>query len=69
MNSKPVPLGPPLVATEAELAALSEPTPADIDAAIAHWLKHAPARAKGLLLATVDDPLADNAETNAPTAA
>lgn len=64
--NKPVPLGPPLTSTEAELAALSNPSQADIDAAIAHWLKYAPARAKGLLLAQVDDPLADNAE-NTPT--
>lgn len=68
MADKPVLLGPPLVATEAELTTLANPSQADIDAAIAHWLKHAPTRAKGLLLAQVDDPLADNAETT-PTAA
>lgn len=68
MSTKPVPLGPPLVTTDAELAALGDPTQAEIDAAIAHWLKHAPARAKGLLLAQVDDPLGDNAETTTPAA-
>ena len=68
MTTKPVPLGPPLVATEAELAALDNPTQADIDAALAHWLKHAPARAKGLLYAQAEDPLADNAATTATAA-
>lgn len=67
MSTKPVPLGPPLVTTDDELAALGDPTQAEIDAAIAHWLKHAPARAKGLLYAQAVDPLAD-AETTATTA-
>lgn len=62
MSVKPVPLGQPLVATEAELAALDNLSQTDIDAAIAHWLKNAPARAKGLLLAQLTDPLVDNAE-------
>lgn len=62
--NKPVPLGAPLQATDAELDALLTPTEADIDAAIAHWLTNAPQRAKGLLLAQPVDPLGeDNAET------
>jgi hypothetical protein len=68
MNSKPVPLGPPLVSTEAELAALEQPTQAEIDAALAHWLKYAPARAKGMLYAQVEDVLGNAEATNTATA-
>lgn len=51
------PLVPPLVASEEELAALENPTEADIEAAMAHWLQHAPPRAKGYIYARQVDPL------------
>jgi len=63
MSTKPVPLGPPLAMTEAELAALElPPEQAVIDAAVADWVKYAPARAKGYVFATVDN-VVDNANT------
>jgi len=49
--------------TEAELAALElPPEQAVIDAAVADWVKYAPARAKGYVFATVDN-VVDNANT------
>ena len=51
---KPVPLGPPLAMTEAELAALELPPSQEaIDAAVADWVINAPARAKGYVFAQV----------------
>ena len=53
---KPVPLGPPLQATDDELAALElPPEQVVIDAAIADWLALAPARAAGYVFATVEN--------------
>lgn len=53
---KPVPLGPPLVMTEAELAALElPPEQSVIDAAVADWVRYAPARAKGFVFAKVEN--------------
>lgn len=64
--TKRKPLGAPLQADDAELDRLSATTEADIDAAIAHWLRNAPERAKGLLLAREVDLLSvDNAEATA----
>ena len=58
---KPVPLGPPLAMTEAELAALELPPSQEaIDAAVADWVRYAPARAKAYVFATVENPV-DNA--------
>ena len=54
--AKPVPLGPPLRATEAELAALElPPSQETIDSAVADWVRYAPARAKGFGFATVQN--------------
>ena len=54
--AKPVPLGPPLAMTEAELAALELPPSQEvIDAAVADWVALAPARAKGFVFATVQN--------------
>ena len=54
--AKPVPLRPPLRATEAELAALELPPSQEaIDAAVADWVRYAPARAKGYVFAKVDN--------------
>ena len=56
--AKPVPLGPPLRATEAELAALElPPSQETIDAAVADWVRYAPARAKGYVFAKVENPV------------
>ena len=53
---KPVKLGPPLRMSEAELAALELPPSQEaIDAAIADWVKYAPARAKGFVFAKVEN--------------
>ncbi len=53
---KPVPLGPPLRMTEAELAALElPPSPEVIDAAVADWVRYAPQRAKGYVFAKVEN--------------
>ena len=58
MSKKPVKLGSPLRSSEAELAALEQPPEqAVIDAAVADWVKYAPARAKGYVFATVDNPI------------
>ena len=58
---KPVPLGPPLAMTEAELAALELPPSQEaIDAAVADWVRYAPQRAKGFVFATVEN-VVDNA--------
>ncbi len=57
---KPVPLGPPLQATDDELAALElPPEQAAIDAAVADWLALAPARAAGYVFATVENVIDD----------
>lgn len=49
-------LGDPIQWTEAELAAMTEITPADVEAAAVAWRKHAPARFRNLLDAkTVED--------------
>lgn len=54
--AKPVPLGPPLAMTEAELAALElPPEQSVIDGAVADWVALAPARAKGYVFAKVDN--------------
>ena len=54
--AKPVPLGPPLAMTEAELAALElPPSQEEIDAAVADWARYAPQRAKGFVFATVEN--------------
>ena len=59
--AKPVPLGPPLAMTEAELAALELPPSQEaIDAAVADWVKYAPPRAKGYVFAKAENPV-DNA--------
>jgi len=59
--AKPVPLGPPLAMTEAELAALElPPEQAVIDAAVADWVRYAPAKARGYVFAKVENPV-DNA--------
>ena len=64
-KSKPVPLGPPLRASDDELAALElPPEQAVIDAAVADWVKYAPARAKAYIFAKIDNPV-DNANTTA----
>ena len=56
--AKPVPLGPPLAMTEAELAALElPPSPEAIDAAVADWVRYAPARAKAYVFAKVVNPV------------
>lgn len=68
MSTKPVPLGAPLVSTEAELAALETPTQDEIDEALEHWLKYAPARAKGLLYAQIEDVLGDGENTSTAAA-
>lgn len=61
MSKKPVKLGPPLAMTPAELDALElPPEQAVIDAAVADWLALAPARAKGLVFAKVEN-VVDNA--------
>jgi hypothetical protein len=53
---KPVKLGPPLAMTEAELAALELPPSQEaIDAAVADWVKYAPARARGFVFAKVEN--------------
>ena len=58
---KPVPLGPPLAMTEAELAALElPPSQETIDAAVADWVRYAPARAKGFVFAKVENPIDAN---------
>ncbi len=58
MSKKPVKLGPPLAMTEAELAALELPPSQEvIDAAVADWVKYAPARAKGYVFAKVENPV------------
>ena len=63
--AKPVKLGPPLKMTEAELAALELPPSQEaIDAAVASWVKYAPARAKGYVYAKIENPV-DNANTAA----
>lgn len=55
---KPVPIGPPLAMTEAELAALElPPSPEVIDAAVADWVKYAPAKARGYVFAKVENPV------------
>lgn len=60
-KAKPVPLGPPLRMTEAELAALELPPSQEvIDAAVADWVRYAPARAKGFVFAKVEN-VVDNA--------
>ena len=60
-TAKPVPLGPPLAMTEAELAALELPPSQEaIDAAVADWVALAPSRAKGYIFAKVDN-VVDNA--------
>ena len=65
MSKKPVKLGPPLKMTEAELAALELPPSQEaIDAAVADWVKFAPARAKGYVYAKIENPV-DNANTTA----
>jgi len=57
---KPVPLGPPLQATNDELAALElPPAQAVIDTAIADWLALAPARAAGYVFAQVENVIDD----------
>jgi hypothetical protein len=57
---KPVSLGPPLQATDDELAALElPPEQAIIDAAIADWLALAPARAKGYVFAKIENVVDD----------
>lgn len=57
-KAKPVPLGPPLAMTEAELAALElPPEQAVIDAAVADWVRYAPQRAKGFVFAKVENPV------------
>lgn len=62
---KPVPLGPPLRASDDELAALElPPEQAVIDAAIADWLRYAPARAAGYVFATIEN-VVDDANTTA----
>ena len=54
--AKPVPLGPPLAMTEAELAALELPPSQEvIDEAVADWVRYAPARAKGFVFAKVEN--------------
>ena len=54
--AKPVPLGPPLAMTEAELAALELPPSQEvIDAAVADWVRYAPARAKAYVFAKVEN--------------
>ena len=54
--AKPVPLGPPLAMTEAELAALElPPEQSVIDVAVADWVRYAPARAKAYVFAKVDN--------------
>ena len=59
--AKPVPLGPPLAMTEAELVALELPPSQEaIDAATVDWVRYAPARAKGFVFAKVENPV-DNA--------
>lgn len=59
--AKPVKLGPPLPASDAELAALElPPSPEVIDAAVADWLRYAPQRAKGYVFAKAENPV-DNA--------
>jgi hypothetical protein len=64
-KSKPVPLGPPLRASDDELAALElPPEQAVIDAAIADWVRYAPARAVGYVFATIDN-VVDDANTTA----
>ena len=56
--AKPVPLGPPLAMTEAELAALELPPSQEvIDAAVTDWVRYAPARAKAYVFATVENPV------------
>jgi len=60
---KPVPLGPPLQATNDELAALElPPEQAVIDAAIADWLALAPARAAGYVFAKVENVIDNEAQ-------
>ena len=57
-TAKPVPLGPPLAMTEAELAALELPPSQEvIDAAVTDWVRYAPARAKGYVFARVENPV------------
>jgi len=57
---KPVPLGPPLQATDDELAALELPPSQEaIDAAVADWLALAPARAAGYVFAKVENVIDD----------
>ena len=57
---KPVPLGPPLQATDDELAALElPPEQSVIDAAIADWLALAPTRAKGYVFAKIENVVDD----------
>ena len=52
--AKPVPLGPPLAMTEAELAALELPPSQEaIDAAVADWVRYAPENAAGYILAMI----------------
>ena len=54
--AKPVPLGPPLAMSEAELAALELPPSQEaIDAAVADWVRYAPQRAKGYVFAKVEN--------------
>jgi hypothetical protein len=56
--AKPVPLGPPLAMSEAELAALElPPEQAVIDAAVADWVRYAPAKARGYVFAKVENPV------------
>lgn len=56
MSKKPVKLGPPLRMTEAELAALElPPSQETLDAAVADWVRYAPARAKGFVFAKVEN--------------
>jgi hypothetical protein len=57
-TKKPVKLGPPLAMTEAELAALElPPEQAVIDAAVADWVRYAPAKARGYVFAKVENPV------------
>ena len=59
--AKPVTLGPPLAMSEAELAALELPPSQEvIDAAVADWVRYAPARAKGFVFAKVENPIDAN---------
>ena len=54
--AKPVPLGPPLAMSEADLAALELPPSQEvIDAAVADWVRYAPQRARAYVFAKVEN--------------